>query len=159
MSVHATPKHLLLVYAGHPGGTTDELRRAMTLAAQNVTTEVEVRDRWAPEATAEDLLWADGILLATPEHFGYMAGKLKDFFDRTFYPTEGMTMGKPYALVVSAGNDGLGTVAAVERIVKGYGWKAIAPAVRVVGPITEQAIMQATELAATLALGLAEGIY
>lgn len=153
------PKHLLLVYAGHPGGTTDELRRALAAGANEAKSLVEVRILWAPNAEPDDLLWADGILLATPEHFGYMAGKLKDFFDRTFYPTENLTLGKPYALLVSAGNDGLGTVQAVERIVKGYGWKAIAPALRLVGPVKADYIEKAKELGATMAMGLANDIF
>ena len=33
----------------------------------------------------------------------YMAGAIKDFLDRTFYPVAGRTEGLPYALVVSAG--------------------------------------------------------
>jgi len=152
-------KTILLVYAGHPGGTTDQLKLALEQGLQHDELVIEKRVLWAPNANADDVLWADGILLATPEHFGYMAGKMKDFFDRTFYPVENKTLGKPYALVVSAGNDGVGTVQAVERIVKGYGWKAIAPALRVIGKPTPPCLQKAAEMAQTLALGLQENIF
>jgi len=29
------------------------------------------------------------VCFGTPDYFSYMAGMLKDFFDRTFYPTQG----------------------------------------------------------------------
>ena len=152
-------KKILLVYAGHPGGTTDQLKLALEQGLQHNELSIEKRILWAPNASADDILWADGILLATPEHFGYMAGKMKDFFDRTFYPVENKSLGKPYALIVSAGNDGLGTVQSVERIIKGYGWKAIAPAMLIVGKPQPQHLQKAVELAQTLALGLQENIF
>ena len=161
------PARVLLVYGGHPGGRTDRLRAAAAEgiaaaardAAQADGTVVELRERRALEATTEDLLWAGGVLLGTPEHFGYMSGALKDFFDRTFYPAEGRTGGLPWALFVSAGNDGRGTVAAVERIVTGYGWQAVAEPLRVVGDPDEAALARCRELGATLAAGLAAGIF
>lgn len=161
------PARLLLVYGGHAGGRTDRLRAAavegISAAAADALaadgTVVELRERRALEATVDDLLWAGGVLLGTPEHFGYMSGALKDFFDRTFYPAQGRTEGLPWALFVSAGNDGRGTVTAVERIVTGYGWQGIAEPLRVVGDPDEAAIARARELGATLAAGLAAGIF
>ena len=167
------PARVLLVYGGHPGGRTDRLRAAAVEgivavaadamaergAAQADGMVVELRERRALEATVEDLLWAGGVLLATPEHFGYMSGALKDFFDRSFYPAQGRTEGLPWALMVSAGNDGRGTVAAVQRIVTGYGWQAVAEPLRVVGEPDEPALARCRELGATLAAGLAAGIF
>jgi multimeric flavodoxin WrbA len=37
-------------------------------------------------ATLEDLLSCSGLAIGSPEYFGYMAGQVKDFFDRTYYP-------------------------------------------------------------------------
>ena len=50
---------------------------------------VEVVVRPALEATADDVLAADGYLLATPANFGYMSGALKHFFDSTFLAVGG----------------------------------------------------------------------
>jgi multimeric flavodoxin WrbA len=124
-----------------------------------MTLGIELRERHALLATTDDLLWAQGLLLGTPEHFGYMSGALKDFFDRSFYPAEARTAGLPYGLFVSAGNDGRGTVTAVERIVTGYGWQAIAEPVRVVGEPDAAALAKCRELGATLAAGLMAGIF
>ena len=40
----------------------------------------------APPAKAADLLKADGYIFATPENLAAIAGLMKDFFDRTYYP-------------------------------------------------------------------------
>ena len=45
--------------------------------------------RPALEATADDVLAADGYLLGTPANFGYMSGALKHFFDSTFLAVGG----------------------------------------------------------------------
>lgn len=113
----------------------------------------------APDATLDTLLAAHALVLATPENFGYMAGLLKDFLDRTYTPAQGRCQGLPYAIVVSAGNDGRGAVAAIERIAIGYGWRSISPALRVVGEPDAAALAQAHELGAALASGLACGVF
>ena len=150
---------ILLVYGGHPGGRTDRLRAAVEAGVRAAGEDVTLTARPALECGAPELLAAQGLLLGTPEHFGYMSGALKDFFDRTFYPTDGRTAGLPYALFVSAGTDGTGTVRAVERIATGYGWSAIAQPLIVVGDPDAVALGRARELGATLAAGVATGIF
>jgi multimeric flavodoxin WrbA len=152
-------RHLLLVYAGHPGGRTEKLRGAVEAGIREIGSPIATRVRAALECSTDDLLGACGLILGTPEHFGYMAGTLKDFFDRTYYPAEGKTCGLPYALFVSAGTDGTGTVRAVERIATGYGWTAIAPALVVVGEPDAAAVRSAHELGATMAAGLEAHIF
>ena len=152
-------KHLLLLTAGHAGGRLERLAQAAADGAAELADEVEMRRQSALEAGVAELRWAHGILLGTPEKFGYMAGALKDFFDRTFYPTENQLAGLPYALFVSAGNDGSGAVSSVERIVAGYRWNRIAEPVIVVGEPDEMALARCRELGQTLAAGLAMGIF
>ena len=82
--------------------------------------EVETRMLRAFDAGAEDLLSCRGVLIGTPENFGYMSGAIKDFFDRTYDQVREHQLNLPYALFVSAGNDGSGAVREVDRIVKGY---------------------------------------
>ena len=50
---------------------------------------VEVVVRPALEATADDVLAADGYVLGTTANFGYMSGALKHFFDSTFLAVGG----------------------------------------------------------------------
>ncbi len=154
---------MLVVYGGRPAGRTERLRAAAMegalQAGRDLGVELDLRARHALEAGPDDLLQAQGVLLGTPEHFGYMSGALKDFFDRTFYPCENRTAGLPWALFVSAGNDGLGTRSAVERIVAGYRWRSVAEPLIVVGEPDAQALERCRELGATLGAGLAAGLY
>ena len=84
------------------------------------TPEVETRLKMALRAGLDDLLWAQGLVLGTPENFGYMSGALKNFLDRTYYPAQGKVDGLPYAVFISAGNDGRGALSGIERIARGY---------------------------------------
>src|SRR5258707_11128707 len=78
------------------------------------------------DAGPEDVLAADGLILGTPENFGYMSGMMKDFLERVFYPCEGKVEGRPWALFISAGLDGQGAKTSVERIVTGLRLKKVA---------------------------------
>ena len=150
---------LLLIYGGHAGGRTRQLVDAVLQGVQASDEAIEVRALPALEATIDDLLWAQALLIGTPEHFGYMSGAVKDFMDRTFYPAEGKVDGLPYAVFVSAGNDGTGAVSAIDRIALGYKWKRVAEPVIVVGAVTDAAIERCAELGQTIAAGLALGIF
>lgn len=152
-------RRLLIVHGGHPGGRTEKLRIAVTDGIRDTSADIEVRELRALDAGADDLLWANAVILGTPEHFGYMSGALKDFFDRTFYPCENRTAGLPWGLFISAGNDGTGTRAAVERIVSGYRWKSVTEPIIVVGEPDAAALERCRELGATLAAGLAAEIF
>ena len=151
-------RRLLLIHAGHAGGRIFRLRDAVIEGIRECADEVELRVLPALEAGADDLLWAEALLIGTPEHFGYMAGAVKDFFDRTFYPVEGRTEGLPFALFVSAGNDGTGAVKSIERIALGYRWRAVAEPMIVVGEPDAAALQRARELGQTVAAGLAVGV-
>lgn len=152
-------KQILMIHAGHPGGRTAKLCDAVASGIIECGAECSLQRRHALEATLQDLLAAQGVLLGTPEHFGYMAGALKHFFDVTFYPGSEHTVGLPYGLFVSAGTDGQGTIEAVERIVTGYRWRAIAAPLRVIGDPEAHHLQACRELGATLAHGLESGIF
>ena len=152
-------RHILLLTAGHAGGRLERLAQEVAAGVHEFADDIELRELPALAAGVDELRWAHAMLLGTPEKFGYMAGALKDFFDRTFYPTEGEVAGLPYGLFVSAGNDGSGAVASVERIVTGYRWQRIADPVVVVGEPDAAALARCRELGQTLAAGVALGIY
>lgn len=151
-------KHLLAIYSSQTGRTAALLEQARAGAAE-LAGEVELRLLPALRAGLDDLLWADALLIGTPENFGYMSGAVKDFLDRVYYPSEGRKLGLAYAVLVSAGNDGSGAVRAIERIAGGCGWTRVAEPLVVKGEPDAAALAQARELGQTLAAGLACGIF
>jgi multimeric flavodoxin WrbA len=150
---------LLIIYGGHAGGRTHCLVEAVERGVRTGEEGIELRTLSALAADADDLLWAQGLLIGTPEHFGYMSGAVKDFLDRTFYPVEGKVDGLPYAVFVSAGNDGSGAVSSIERIAIGYKWKKVAAPVIARGEITDAHLERCSELGQMMAAGLSLGIF
>lgn len=148
-----------MIHGGHAGGKTQRLVAAVEQGVLAADESIELRVLPALEAGIDDLLWANALLIGTPEHFGYMSGAVKDFMDRTFYPAEGKVDGLPYAIFVSAGNDGRGAVAAIDRIALGYKWKKVAEPVIVVGDPTDADLQRCAELGQTMAAGLGLGIF
>jgi flavorubredoxin len=67
--------------------------------------------------------------------------------------------GLPYAVFVSAGNDGTGAVREIGRIANGYGWKTVAEALIVRRQIGEADLERARELGEAMAAGLAMGVF
>jgi hypothetical protein len=99
----------------------------MAEAAANAAAEVTVRLLNASDATSEDLLAADGYIFATPENLAAMAGAMKEFFDRTYYPVLERLNGRPYATMICAGGDGENAARQIARIATGWRLKAVAP--------------------------------
>ena len=150
-------KKLLIVYHTQ-GSRTTELAEAALAGARSIE-ETETTLKRAFDTTAEDLLAADAILFGTPENFGYMSGALKDLFDRTFYPCESKVDGKPYAVFVCAGNDGTGAVFNIDRICTGLKLKKVCEPLIARKVNTPAVVEQARELGATLAAGIAFGVF
>jgi multimeric flavodoxin WrbA len=149
-------KTLLIVY--HTGGMkTAQMAEAVERGANNEEGVRVVMKRCA-EAGPDDVLGADGLILGTPENFGYMSGMMKDFLERIFYACEGKVEGRPWALFVGAGQDGSGAVSSVERIVTGLRLKRISEPVVVVKELKPGQIAALEELGAAMAAGLAAGI-
>lgn len=150
-------KRLLIVFHTQ-GGHTGAMAEAVLRGARRAT-ETETVMKRAGDTTLEDLFSCHGLVIGTPENFGTMAGMVKDFFDRTYYPAEGKTVGLPYALFVSAGNDGSGAVAQIDRIATGYGWKRVAEPLIARKDVTDADLAACEELGEAMASGVALGIF
>jgi multimeric flavodoxin WrbA len=128
-------------------------------AADKDISQVELRCIDALQATVEDVLWADAMILGTPENFGYMSGALKYFLDRVYYPCLGKVDGLPYALFVRAGNDGSGAVASIDRILSGLSLRQVQDPVLLVGEFDNGRLAECRELGMTIAAGLEAGVF
>lgn len=158
---------MLLVVHHSPTRSLQALTDAVLAGANDDAIEgVEVIARPALEASADDVLAADGILLGTPANFGYMSGALKHFFDSTFLHIGG-ALGDdgsagddagggsgaqmPFGLYVHGRYDVTGAVRAVDAITGALPWKQAAATLEVLGDITEEHTDAAYELGGTLA--------
>jgi multimeric flavodoxin WrbA len=133
--------------------------------------EVAVRLLAAADATAADVLRADGFIFACPENLAAMAGRMKDFFDRTYYASLDRLNGRPYAVLICAGTDGANAARQITRIATGWRLRLVAdPIIVRSGAQTPEAIMapkvidpddldRCRDLGTALASGLAAGIF
>ncbi|MCH7788660.1 MAG: flavodoxin [Acidobacteria bacterium] len=113
----------------------------------------------ALDVTATDVSPAAGLILATSENFGYMAGAIKHCLEQIYYPLLEASVRLPYALVVKAGNDGSGAVRSIEPIMKGLSFSLIAEPLVIVGDIENSDRVAARELGQTFAAGLEAGLW
>jgi len=151
---------ILIVYHSQTGNTEKMAGAVAEGAASIENTEVILKE--AKDASLKDLLGCDGLVIGTPENFGYMSGAVKDFFDRTFYPAEGKVFRKPYVVFISAGNDGTGALNSIERVALGYQFKKVYDPVIArmsEGGVTDDILSRCRELGQTIAAGLQAGIY
>jgi multimeric flavodoxin WrbA len=155
---------LLVVHHSPTRSTQALLESALAGAQDDAIDGVVVVVRPALEATADDVLAADGYLLGSPVNFGYMSGALKHFFDSTFLavggaldPTggagdsEGQTKGRPYGLWMHGRYDLTGGVRAVQSIVGALGWRQGYDVLGVLGDVDDAAREDAYGLGATIA--------
>ncbi|MBK6677313.1 MAG: flavodoxin family protein [Rhodocyclaceae bacterium] len=162
-------KTLLIVHHSLTGGT----RQMADAAARGAAAESAVATRLlnASAATPEDVLAADGYVFATPENLAAMSGMLKDFFDRSYYACLDRINGRPYGTLVCAGSDGENAARQIARIATGWRLKAVAPPLivrthaqtpeSILAPkrIDAEDLARCAELGATLAAGLAMGVF
>ncbi|MGR3983835.1 MAG: NAD(P)H-dependent oxidoreductase [Gammaproteobacteria bacterium] len=150
----------LLIVANCPSDNTRKMHQAVCAGAAHADCEnVATRAREPLAAAAEDVLWADGIILGTTENFGYMSGQVKDFLERVYYPCLEKTEGMPAALYVKGGLDGSGAKSSMERILLGLKWKLVRPTLLLKGDYREEFLPQCEELGALMAAGLDAGIF
>jgi multimeric flavodoxin WrbA len=162
-------KTLLIVYHSMTGGTLQMAQAAATGARTEPALHVSLLR--AADAQAADLLDASGFIFATPENLAAMSGKMKDFFDRTYYAALDRLNGRPYATLICAGSDGHSASQQIERIATGWRLRPIADPLiicthaqtpeEILRPkhIPEPDLKPCEELGATLASGIVLGIF
>ncbi len=162
-------KTLLIVWHSRTGGA----RQMADAAARGAAREPHVVTRMiaAAHAQPDDMLNAAGYIFATPENLASLAGEMKEFFDRTYYPVLDRINGRPYAMLISAGSDGTNAVRQIARIATGWRLRQIAEPLivctnaqtpeQILAPKTIGAddIARCEQTGEALAAGLASGIF
>jgi multimeric flavodoxin WrbA len=162
-------KTLLVVYHSMTGGTRQMVAAAARGAGEEAGISLKVLE--AASAGPAEVLGADGYLFASPENLAAMAGMMKDFFDRCYYPALDRLNGRPYAMMICAGSDGMSAARQVARIATGWRLKAVAePLIVYTHAQTPEEILRAKMIGAAdlqscealgqaLAAGLAMGVF
>ena len=150
---------ILILYHSQTGNT-ERMAENVAKGAGSIK-NVEAVLKRASEATLKDLLECDGLAIGSPEYFGYMAGMIKDYFDRTYEDARGKKeiFKKPYVVFISAGNDGTGALNSIERICIGYQLKKVYEPVLARGGLDRETLAKCQELGKTIAAGCEAGIY
>ncbi len=158
--LHKAMKKTILIIYHSQSGNTERMARAVAEGAAGMEGARAVLKR-AADATLDDLLGCDGLVIGSPEYFGYMAGAVKDFFDRTYEPghADSRVLRKPFAVFIHAGNDGSGALASIERICRGYTFKKVYEHLIVCGEVTDVVLAKCVEMGQTIAAGCVEKIY
>lgn len=150
----------LLIVSHQPSANTRRLTAAVVRgASSDQFSGIDIVVKKPLEAEANDVTEADAIILGSTENFGYMAGLMKDFLERIYYPCLEQTEAKSWTLFVRAGLDGQGAKTSIERIVTGLKWRAVQEPLLMVGEYQDAFVEQCEELGMTVAAGLEAGLF
>ncbi len=150
-----------ILFVSHcPSANTVSLRNAALAGIEGMNLDgVSVTAKSPLETDARDVENCDGIFIGTTENFGDMAGLIKDFFERIYYPCLESKRGLPVGLYIRAGNDGRGTQSSIEKLLTGLRWKPISESLILRGAYNDAFEEQVAELAMTMAAGLDADIF
>lgn len=135
---------VLVIYHSNTGNTEAMARAVAEGASQAPGAEVFMKK--AKEATGEDLLGCDAVAFGSPTNFAYMAGALKDFFDRSYFSLRDKVTDKPYAAFVNTGRNIPDALQALENICTTLKLKRATEGVLVHGKPTPEALNRCREL-------------
>jgi flavorubredoxin len=113
-------KKILVIYHSQTGNT-EAMAKAIAEGGKGAGATVTLKK--AADAGVDDLLNCDAVVIGTPNYFSYMAGMVKDFFDRVWGEARGQLENKPYAVFGSYGGGELPAIESVEKICEGLGMK------------------------------------
>jgi multimeric flavodoxin WrbA len=113
-------KNILIIYHSQ-SGVVEKMAYAVKTGVESINEDFQIELKKAQDAGWDDLKVADGIAIGTPDYFDYMAGTVKDFFDRTFYPSQSkiegsLTANLPCVFFASGGLGGEPAIESLKRI-------------------------------------------
>ena len=152
-------KNVLIVYHSQ-SGNTEKLARSVEQGVMKTENTRAVLKR-VSDTTAQDIRDCNAMVICSPEYFGYMAGAIKDFFDRTYeeLKNDAAIYKKSYCVVISAGNDGSGALNHIERMCKGYRFKKVKHPIICKGQVTQEMLARCLDLGMTIAEGVRAGVF
>ena len=101
-------------------------------------------------ATVNDFISCDAVAFGSPNYFSYMAGLMKDFFDKSLSIREKVT-GKPSVTFTSGGGASDSALLSLERMISSFRLEKVADGVVTQGEPTEENLRACRRLGETLA--------
>lgn len=105
----------VLVLYDSASGNTAKMAELVAEGASGVA-GIEVRSRKVEDATADDVLWCDGLAVGSPTNMGVLSWKMKRFWDEPMAPHWMKVDGKIACAFSSSGGWGGGTELACQSI-------------------------------------------
>lgn len=105
----------ILVLYDSKSGNTAKMAALVAEGAQSVA-DTEVRLRSVEEATADDVVWCDGLAVGSPTNMGILSWKMKRFWDEVMFDSWMKVDGKIACAFSTAGGWGGGMEMACQSI-------------------------------------------
>lgn len=138
---------LVLYYSR--SGKTEALAKAVAEGVESVkgtSAKVERVDY----ATVDDFISCDAVAFGSPNYFSYMAGLMKDFFDKALSIREKVA-GKPSVAFTSGGGSSNSALLSLERMITSFRLEKVADGIFSQGEPTRENLEACKKLGATLA--------
>lgn len=137
---------LVLYYSR--GGRTEGLAEGVKEGIESKGGSVKLKR--VDYATVDDFISCDAIAFGSPNYFSYMAGLMKDFFDKALSIREKVS-GKPAAAFSSGGGSSDAALASLERMINSFRLEKVVDGVVSQGEPSEKDLEACRKLGETLA--------
>ena len=138
---------LVLYYTRH--GRTEALAKAVGEGVSSVDGATTILKR-VDYATVNDFLTCDAVVFGSPNYFSYMAGMMKDFFDKALNIREKVE-GKPAVAFTSGGGSSDSALLSLERMISSFRLNKVAEGVVSSGTPTGRDLSSCRKLGEVLA--------
>jgi len=144
---------MLVLYYSRTG-RTETLAKAVAEGAKNVE-GVSVSLKRVDYATVNDFISCDAVAFGSPNYFSYMAGLMKDFFDKALSIRERVT-GKPAVAFTSGGGESNSALLSLEKMISSFRLEKVAEGVFSQGEPDEKDLAACKNLGEALAKAAVE---
>jgi multimeric flavodoxin WrbA len=139
---------ILVLYYSR-SGNTEALANAIADGSRQVK-DVLVTVKRIDYATVQDFISCDAAAFGSPNYFGYMAGIMKDFFDKA-WSIRSIVMGKAAVAFTSGGGNSNSALISIENMLGAFKLEKVAEGVVGVGKPNEQDLKRCKDLGRKLA--------
>lgn len=141
-------KKVLIIYHSQTGNT-EAMAKAVAEGALAGGATVVMKK--AVDADEKDILDCEVVAFGTPNYFSYMAGMVKDFFDRAWPTIRDKMANKPYVAFGSYGGGGMPAIESLEKICDNMSMKRLFDSIGVQRQPTSENLKACEELGKKIA--------